>query len=257
MNILLTNDDGIDSPGLLGLAEVFSKKSSLYIIAPDSQRSGFAHAFSYKRPIYYHEHDLADGEHSISVSGTPVDCVKMGIFWTQKTFDYVISGINLGANIGVDCFYSGTVGAATEGALQGVPSFAFSLQSPRDPHVKNPMDMLTAALLCERVFAQITEQPVPSNLCLSINIPAVKPDQIKGIQVCPQAHQHYIPKYVTEPAEDHRSVLFRPEVEILPDEAEGVDFAMLMDGWITITPLNIDRTDKPTLEKLQSWTWTL
>lgn len=256
MRFLITNDDGIDSPGLMALADVFGKRGEVVVIAPAAQRSGYGHAFSYKRPIYYAERALASGHQGIAVEGTPVDCVKMGLFWADTPFDWVLSGINLGANLGIDCFYSGTVGGASEGAIQGVPGIAFSMQTLHDPTVESPMNAYTAALLCGKIFDQIAAKPVRPSQCFNVNIPALPVKHIKGVFASSQAHQRYLPTFTSEPAGDGRSVLFRPKVEILPDESENVDYARLMDGWITITPLLIDRTDQATLEELQRWNWT-
>lgn len=257
MRFLLTNDDGIDSPGLLALVEVFKQRGEVHVIAPNAQRSGYGHAFSYKRPIYYRELTLPGGVPAVAVEGTPVDCVKMGLFWSKLPFDWVISGLNLGANVGVDCFYSGTVGAASEGAIQGVPGVAFSLQTFHNPAVENPMNEHAAATLCGKLFDQIAAGGMGPHDCLSVNIPAIPPNRIRGVWPSTQAHQRYLPTFVSEPAGDGRSVLFRPEVEILPDESQDVDHKRLLDGWITLTPLKIDRTDTDRLEELRAWTWNV
>jgi len=256
MKFLITNDDGIDSPGLMALADVFAKKGEVLVIAPAAERSGYGHAFSYKRPIYYTERKLVGGHRGIAVEGTPVDCVKMGLFWTDTPFDWVLSGINLGANVGIDCFYSGTIGGASEGAIQGVPSIAFSMQTLHDPTVESPMNVHSAALLCGKMFDQVAARPTPPPHCLNVNIPALPLSHIKGVFASSQAHQRYLPTFASEPAGDGRSVLFRPKVNILPDESKNVDYARLMGGWITITPLLIDRTDHTALEELQGWNWT-
>lgn len=258
MKILLTNDDGVDSPGLLALVELLKERAELYIIAPASQRSGFGHAFSYKRPVYYSNIKLPNGHEAIAVEGTPVDCVKMGIYWTKQTFDWVISGMNAGDNVGVSTFYSGTIGGASEGAIQGVPSMAFSLQYPKHADEESPMDVDTAARLCINVFDQVREKDIPDRFCLNVNVPSIAPDEIKGVAVAPQAHQRFVPKFESEPYDgDHHAVLFRSEVEIFPDDSPDVDYAKLEEGWITVTPLNIDRTETSQMETLRSWNWTL
>ncbi len=258
MKILLTNDDGVDSPGLLALVELLKERAELYVIAPASQRSGFGHAFSYKRPVYYSNIKLPNGHDAIAVEGTPVDCVKMGVYWSQKKFDWVISGMNSGDNVGVSTFYSGTIGGASEGTIQGIPSMAMSMQYLRDETKVNPMDVDTAARLCVNVFDQVLDKKIPDRFCLNVNVPSIAPDDIKGIAVAPQAHQRFVPQFESEPYDgDHHCVLFRTKVEIFPDDSPDVDYAKLEDGWITVTPLNIDRTETSQMETLNTWNWTL
>lgn len=252
MKILLTNDDGIESPGLRALVEVFDE-AELTVVAPDSERSGYGHAFSFHKPVPFKEVEMLGVKKAYAVDGTPVDCVKLGLFVTEHEIDWVFSGINLGANLGIDAFYSGTVGAATEGAIQECRSVAFSLQIDQGVSA----DVKTAAIICRQVFEQVAAQVLPTNVCLSINVPARPAGDILGIFPSSQGRQRYVPEYDWQPAQNGHEVLFRCGGTVIADESQRADYARLKQGWVTVTPLSIDRTEHTLLEEMRKWTWTL
>lgn len=252
MKILLTNDDGIESAGLRALVEAFDE-AELTVVAPDSERSGYAHAFSFRKPVPFRAIEMPGVEKAYAVDGTPVDCVKLGLFMTEHKIDWVFSGINLGANLGIDAFYSGTVGAATEGAIQECHSVAFSLQTNQDV----PADVKAAATICRQVFEQIAAQAPPTNVCISINVPARPVEEILGIFPSTQGRQRYVPEYEWEPSQNNHQMLFRRGGTVIADESQRADYARLRQGWVTVTPLSIDRTEHTLLEEMRKWTWTL
>lgn len=256
MNILLANDDGIDSPGLLALARAFAQAAEVMVVAPDGEKSGYGHAFSHRRPLPFRRLELPGGLPAVAVDGTPVDCVKLGLFLSKTPIDWVVAGLNKGANVGVDVFYSGTVGAACEGALQGVRSVAFSLDDP-DPNDDPTPDMSVASALCLRVFQQLNERPLPTNVCLNVNIPATPANAVCGVFTTTQAQQRYRPTFECRPAKNGGDVLFKTTNDVQPDSTEDADFMRLKQGWITVTPLSLDRTEKSLHKEMRAWTWTL
>lgn len=256
MNILLTNDDGVDSPGLLALAQAFGQVAEVTVVAPDGEKSGFGHAFSHRRSVPFRRLELPGGLPALAVDGTPVDCVKLGLFLSKTPTDWVVSGLNRGANVGVDVFYSGTVGAACEGALQGVRGVAFSLHDP-DPDSGSTPDVRAAAALCLQVFRQLNERPLPPSVCLNVNIPAGPVDAVCGVFATTQAQQRYRPTFECRPSKNGGDILFKTATNIQPDHADGADFERLKRGWITVTPLSVDRTEKSLLKEMRAWTWTL
>ena len=255
MRLLLTNDDGIESPGLQALVQVLGADHHVIVVAPDGERSGSGHAFTRNRPMRFQEVRLPGAQVAYALDGTPVDCVKVGMFFFEAKADWVISGINVGANVGLDAFYSGTIGAACEGALQGYRGVAFSLDlRDKNGSVNLKSAMGAAAVLCKRVFDQIVDRQ-PTSSCLNVNIPHHPLSQIKGICSAGQASQRYIPYYEAKPMENGDNVLIRSDLTIVPDQTEGLDYHCLKQGWITVTPLSLNRTDPALLQELSRWTW--
>lgn len=255
MRILLTNDDGIGSAGLLTLVRELSPLGELTVFAPDRERSGASHAFTTQgKPVRLRELELWPGRPALAVEGTPVDCVKVALFLEDgRPLDWVVAGINLGANVGVDAFYSGTVAAACEGALQGVRSVAFSqaLDEGFEP------DLSGAARLSRQVFQKLLTEDVPAGTCLSVNLPARPPEAVRGIWVGRQARQRYLPYFTWGPSQDGYKTLIKAHRKIVDDPDTDADYARLRAGWITITPLTLDRTDRARLEAMRAWNWTL
>lgn len=256
MRLLLTNDDGIGSPGLQALAQALGADHHVIVVAPDGERSGSGHAFTRNRPMRFAEVSLPGAQAAYALDGTPVDCVKAGMFFFEAKADWVISGINVGANVGVDAFYSGTIGAACEGALQDLRGVAFSLDlRDKNGSVDLKAAMGVAAVLCKRVFDQIVERQ-PTGICLNVNIPHHPLSHIKGICAAGQARQRYIPYYEAKPVENGDNVLIRSDLKIVPDETNKLDYHCLKQGWITVTPLSLNRTDLAMLQELNRWTWS-
>jgi len=249
---LLSNDDGIDSPGLHALARVLAPRGALVVAAPDAERSGSSHAFTHRGPVAFRETELFQHQPAYAVAGTPVDCVKVGLF-LEGAVDWVVSGINLGANVGVDAFYSGTIGAACEGALQGHRGIAFSLELLDG----EAPDLDAAARLCALVLDQVLVQELPPGTCLNVNLPALPPERVRGIWTSAQAMQRYLPHFEWGPEQNGRRVLIKESKKVLDDHDDGGDYARLSAGWITVTPLSLNRTDPTLLEAMRAWTWTL
>jgi len=178
LRILLTNDDGINAPGLYALYKEMKKHGKVYIVAPDSEKSAVGHAITLSDPLRV-ENFYKNGEfYGYAVNGTPSDCVKIAYWALEITPDILISGINLGSNTGINIIYSGTVSAATEGMFLNIPSFAISLTTFTNP------DFTIAARFAARLSKIILKHGLPKGTLLNVNVPAVESeDQIAGVMI--------------------------------------------------------------------------
>ncbi|TXK51550.1 5'/3'-nucleotidase SurE [Pontibacter qinzhouensis] len=236
MRILIANDDGIYSPGILALAEVASEFGQVRIVAPDVEQSSMGHAITATRPLSYRPTPIGDFE-AYRVNGTPADCVAMGLFHWEQQVDIVLSGINLGTNLGNSAWHSGTLAAAKQAALFGTRGIAFSTPVTRDepdfdlikPFVRETLELL-----------------LPQNdlTLLNVNIPV----QAKGIKWTRQSLRHYDGKVVpgTDPmGREH----FWFTVIPVEETEDGTDRWAMDHGYVSITPLRLDLTNYEELEK--------
>ncbi len=254
MHILVTNDDGIAAPGLLALAREMRSLGQVSVLAPDHNWSASGHVKTMHRPLRVKETTLIDGSPAWASDGAPSDCVALGLLgFIPEKIDLVVSGINPNANIGHDVTYSGTVTAAMEAAIGGVPGIAFSLHAPED--FQGTLDFAPAARIAHRIVAQVIKVGLLSNLLLNVNIPYLQDDQIKGIVVTRQGLRLYRDRL--DRRLDPRG---RPYYWIggdsptaIPDE--GTDFGALEEGFVSITPLNLDLTDFQALKSLGEVGW--
>jgi 5'-nucleotidase len=253
MNILVTNDDGVSAPGLLALAQEMRALGDVTVLAPDRNWSASGHVKTMERPLRVRETRLADGSKAYTTDGAPSDCVALavlGIF--PQTFDLVASGINPNANVGHDVTYSGTVTAAMEAVIGGARGIAFSLNSPPD---HGELDYGPAARIAARIARQSLELDLPEGTLLNVNIPCLPEAGIKGIQVTRQGLRVYRDALVRR--EDPRR---RPYYWIGGDfptgiAEEGTDFGAIAAGYVSVTPLQLDLTDRATLAALQKKEW--
>jgi 5'-nucleotidase len=180
MKILITNDDGINSKGIIALARRFKEMGEVIVVAPNKQMSATSHSITTNRPLRYKKYYIDDEFFGYALDGTPADCVKFAVLalFEKKKPDIVLSGINYGRNTGINIMYSGTVAGATEGHLLKVPSFAVSLSS-HDTEI----ECETAADYAFKIVEEAMKQDNKENLFLNINVPAVLKDQIKGIKI--------------------------------------------------------------------------
>ena len=251
MHILVTNDDGVHAPGLLALAQEMKTVGKVTILAPDRNWSASGHVKTMERPLRVKETHLADGTPAFASDGAPSDCVALALLGliTEK-IDLVVSGINPNANIGHDVTYSGTVTAAMEASIAGIPGLAFSLD--RTPESTHEPDYGPCARIAARLVKQLGEQESVGNLLLNVNVPGLPEDQIKGLQITRLGMRIYRDELVTRL--DPRS---RPYYWIggeypiaLPEK--GTDAGALQSGFISVTPLSLDLTDHHGMEALRS-----
>jgi 5'-nucleotidase len=252
MHILVTNDDGITHPGLLALAQALRPLGEVSVLAPDHNWSASGHVKTLDRPLRVKETSLADDTPALTTDGAPSDCVALALLGLLPQVDLVVSGINPNANLGHDVTYSGTVTAAMEAAIGGVPGIAVSLNTPEN---SPKPDFGTAGNIARRIAAQVIARGLPPTTLLNVNVPFLPEDQIRGIMVTRQGLRVYRDKL--EPRRDPRG---RPYYWIGGETPtgileEGTDIGGLAQGFVTVTPLQLDLTAYPVLDALKEWQW--
>jgi 5'-nucleotidase len=249
MKVLLTNDDGIEAEGLLALRRVLSEldEIELAVVAPDGNRSATARSITTRRPLWVEEVDFGDGTAGYATDGTPVDCVRLSHLGLIEGFhpDVVVSGVNHGLNLGDDITYSGTVAAAFEALLLGIPGIAVSQQSTSrelDFRLGRAFDFEAAASFVARLVAQLEHVPLPEGTLLNVNVPGADPD---GVEVTRLGKRIYEDVLELQDQEHPGRRLFRiyGDAGGLVDEA-GTDIAAVAAGRIAVTPVHFDLTDR-------------
>ncbi len=249
MKLLVTNDDGVDAPGILALASALQAVGEVTVVAPEREQSAKSHAFTLHKPLRVTRHE--DGR--IALSGTPADCAYSGIHGLAPKPDFVVSGINRGANLGSDVHYSGTCAAAREAVLQGVPAIAVSLYI-RGGQTSRHWDV--AAALAADLVQKCVANALPPGVFLNLNVPNVSEDELKGVKVTPLGHRKYAAR--VEPRTDPRGHEYiwlggKPIREPAEDAPDDGDVVYARDGWATITPMRVDPTESELLEVLRGW----
>ena len=244
MRILISNDDGVTAPGLAALYGALADYAECVVVAPEQDKSGASSSLTLDRPL--HPHTLANG--FISINGTPTDCVHLAIHGLlEQQPDMVVSGINLGANLGVDVLYSGTVAAALEGRFLDHPSFAFSL-------VSRQVDNLpTAAFFARKLLEAHASLNLPPRTVLNVNIPNMPLAKIRGIQLTRLGHRARAaaPVRVVDPR--GKAGYWIAAAGDVEDGGPGTDFHAVMQGYVSITPLQLDRTFGDGFKSLNDW----
>jgi 5'-nucleotidase len=255
MHILVTNDDGVQAPGLLALAKELRTLGKVTIFAPDRNWSASGHVKTMDRPLRVREVGLADNTQAYSCDGAPSDCVALALMgFVDEKIDVVVSGINPNANIGHDVTYSGTVTAAMEAVISGgIPGIAVSLDAPE--HNSDPLDYNPAASVARIVTAKVMADRLPEGVFLNVNVPYLTGEQFKGFMVTRQGLRVYLDKI--ERRLDPRG---RPYYWIGGDPPtgilkEGTDYGALKAGYVSITPLQLDLTARAAIAVLKKWTW--
>jgi 5'-nucleotidase len=247
MKVLLTNDDGIHAPGLMALYEELKGDFDLDIVAPESEMSAVGHAITLTSPLRVQTIHKNGTFFGYAVTGTPADCVKIAVQeLMERTPDVVLSGINPGANVGVNVLYSGTVSAATEGAFLGIRSAAISLNIRQKP------DFRFAARFSREIIRFITENGLKEGTALNVNIPAVTADKIAGISITRQGMSRYRERYDRR-IDPRGNVYYWLSGEIpIEEELPDADATALNENKITITPINYDLTCLEEMGRLRS-----
>jgi len=234
--ILITNDDGIDSPGLKELVKVLNGFADLFVIAPDRQQSAISHAMTIAVPLVPHTFSINSNTTAYAINGTPVDCVKLGVSTLMKEKpDLICSGINLGPNTSVSVTYSGTVAAAMEGIIQGIPSIAFSLNS-----FSYTQDFKPAASFSFKILKMLANAELPKNLLLNVNIPCLNENEIKGIKITHLSKSKWIDSYQKRTDPFGREYYWFNGDYIVQDDNSSSDDNALKNGFVSITPLEIN-----------------
>ena len=247
MNILLTNDDGIHAEGLWALEKALSGEHRTTVVAPDMQRSAVGHSITLIHPLRA-DRIQTNGGWGYAVSGTPADCVKLGVLEILEARpDMVVSGINPGPNVGVNLNYSGTVSAAKEAALMGIPAIAVS----QEPNPENQYSV--AAHFVGILIAKITENGLPSGTFLNVNVPACPPDQIEGIRITRQGISRLKEIFYRRTDPRKQTYYWQGAETQIFDQDPDTDGAALCTNHISVTPVQCDMTDYRAMEDLKSW----
>jgi len=247
MKILLTNDDGINAPGLYALFNEISKIAEVKVVAPDSEKSAVGHAITLSDPLRVS--DFYKNEHffGYAVNGTPADCVKLAYWALDIKPDVVISGINLGSNTGINILYSGTVSAATEGMFLNIPSIAISLTTFHQP------DFHFAAKFAAYLAKIVSKNGLPSGTLLNVNVPAVPEDEIEGVVITRQGHANYQEKFDKRTDPHKRIYYWLTGTKIELEKDDEVDDRAIINKNISITPVQFDLTNYGFMKELESW----
>ncbi|MBN1154962.1 5'/3'-nucleotidase SurE [candidate division KSB1 bacterium] len=251
MKILLTNDDGINAPGLYALYTEMIKAGDVVVVAPDSEKSAVGHAITLSDPLRvtpFYKNDHIFGH---AVNGTPADCVKLAYWALEINPDIVISGINLGSNTGINILYSGTVSAATEGMFLDIPSIAISLTTFHEP------DFRFAAKFARHLSAIVMDHGLPKGTLLNVNVPAIPEEEIEGIEITRQGHANYQEKFDKRIDPHKRVYYWLTGTKIELEQDDEVDDRAIINKKISITPVQFDLTNYQFMDELKSWKFEL
>lgn len=248
-SILVSNDDGIDAPGIAALVKELKKIADVFVVAPDKQQSAVGHAITMNYPLRVKEYSKNGKFFGFAVQGTPADCVKIAVrALLPRRPDLVVSGINHGSNTAISVIYSGTVSAATEGTVLGIPSIAISLTT-----YKPSPDFSYAATIARKLSRMVLAKKISQRMLLNVNVPPLPRTKIKGILVTQQG------KAVWNDTFDHRRDPGGVDYYWLTGDLEDVDKELTYDeaavrnGYVSITPIHYDLTDYAMLEDLKRW----
>jgi 5'-nucleotidase len=253
-HILVTNDDGVNAPGLLALTQAMRELGEVSVLAPDRNWSGGGHVKTINRPLRVREVPLADGTMAFASDGAPSDCVALGLLgYIPSKIDLVVSGINPMPNLGHDVTYSGTVTAAMESIIWGVPAVAFSLDSPEN-HL-GLQDYCAAANAAGIVARQVLERRLPPSVLLNVNVPLLPWDEINGFSITRQGMRVYRDRLEerTDPRGNPYYWIGGDAPTGIPEQ--GTDIGSLAEGYISITPLQLDLTAYLAQQVLNNWQW--
>ena len=252
MHILVTNDDGVHAPGLLALVEAMRPLGDVTVLAPDHNWSGGGHVKTLHRPLRVQATTLSDGTPALMSDGAPSDCVALAILGRVPKLDLVVSGINSFGNLGHDVTYSGTVTAAMEAVIAGIPGFAFSLAADETTIER---DYGPAAHYVRRVVSTAIAQGLTPTMLLNVNVPCIPAGQIHGLRVTRQGLRVYRDR-LDERLDPRGQPYYWIGGEYptgVPDN--GTDFGALQDGYVSVMPLQLDLTNYSLVERMKAWEW--
>jgi 5'-nucleotidase len=251
MRILICNDDGIAAPGIFTLAQELKQHAEVTVVAPDKQQSAVGHAITMNSPLRFQPFQR-DGEFfGYAVEGTPADAVKLGVRFLlrERKPDLVISGINHGSNTAVNILYSGTVSAATEGTILGIPSIAISVTSHGD------VDFGPSARFAAKLAPEIVRNGLPPGTLLNVNVPALPEDRIKGVRITRQGESIWDDTFDVRRDPANREYFWLTGRMDVTDTDPYTDQIAVQQGFISISPIYYRLTNEAMLEKMKSWRW--
>jgi len=250
--ILVTNDDGITAPGLRNLIRFVSEIGDVVVVAPDSPQSGMGHAITINNTLYATKITTTDADGAMaeySCSGTPADCVKLGLQeLLDRKPDLCLSGINHGSNASINVIYSGTMSAAIEAGIEGIPAIGFSLCD-----YTWKADFTQAKTFVQKIVREALENGIPPGVVLNVNIPKLLKNDIKGIKICRQARANWKEKFDKRTSPMGKDYYWLTgEFELL-DKGEDTDEWALANAYISVVPTQFDLTAHHSIQQLNSW----
>lgn len=258
--ILVTNDDGVYSPGLLALAQGLRQLGTVMVLAPERNWSASSHSKTMHKPLRIQRVALADGSEAHMSSGSPTDCVALAAGGALGTLpDVVVSGINAGYNLGIDITYSGTVACAMEATIKGMPGIAVSTIAPyaAEAEAVDQVALLgkAAEIACE-VTAAVLQHGLPANTLLNVNVPGIDPNTIRGTHITRMGKRHYAASELDERRDPYGRPYYwlggSAPVDTFDD---GTDVSAIKHGYVSMTPISLDLTDYAMLDELKSWSF--
>jgi len=251
MHILLTNDDGIYADGLWAMKKALAERHDVHVVAPDKERSAVSHSITLLIPLRITK-IATNGDWGYAINGTPADCVKLGVQEILDTRpDVVVSGINPGANVGVNLNYSGTVSAAKEAAIMGLPAIAVSQEWSCD------IDFNMAAAFIESLISQVVGRGLPRATFLNVNFPCCPPEKIEGVRITRQAMTVLKETFHERTDPRNQPYYWQGADSQVFDGNTDTDGAALFQNHISVTPVQCDMTDYETMERLKEWDFRL
>jgi 5'-nucleotidase len=252
MKILLTNDDGIYAPGLAAMERALKRLGEVHVVAPAIEQSGVGHSITFLSPLMAKEVFDGDRRRGWAVEGSPADCVKLGVSEFCRDPDLIVSGINGGLNVGINVLYSGTVAGATEGAVFGITSVAVSLEY--DEHAQFDRAAEMAVQLIEQILAA---RNADAHQLYNINIPTSAMDRATEVRIVPMATVGWPADFDRREDPKGRRYYWAMGTPAIPAAGELTDLEALQNGFITLTPLRIDRTEREMLAQMRDWKLSL
>lgn len=248
--ILVTNDDGIFAGGIKTLVEEMAKLGDVVVVAPDSAQSGMGHAVTIRDVLRVTEVAFdVPGVRSYACTGTPVDCVKLAVYRVlDRRPDLLVSGINHGANSSINVIYSGTMSAAVEGAVEGIPSIGFSLLDHSALADFNP-----SRTYVTKLAKSVLEHGMPKGSCLNVNIPKLPADELKGIKICRQANGYWADAFDKRVDPMGGEYYWMSGKFVNPDKGEDTDEWALQHGYVSVVPTQCDLTNHQLIGELNQW----
>lgn len=252
--ILVTNDDGITARGIRTLTEEMRAFGKVLVVAPDKPQSGMGHAITINNFLRMEQFDLMEGVESYTCTGTPVDCVKLALYniLDGRRPDLLVSGINHGLNASINVLYSGTMSAAVEGAIEGIPSIGFSILD----HSPNA-DMDHARSTVRTVTTNALEHGIKPGTCLNVNIPRKTNGELKGIKACVQADANWEDGFDVRKDPSGKEYLWLKGRFVEKEHHENSDLWALTNGFASVVPVQFDLTDHNEVERIDKWKYVI
>ncbi len=249
MNVLLCNDDGIHAPGIAALYDAVRDMAEVHIVAPEAERSAVGHAITISNPLKTKKIHKNGAFFGYAVDGTPADCVKLAVSaLLPAPPDFILSGINLGPNAGINVLYSGTVSAATEGTILGIPSMAISINTFTEPLWE------TAKIVARKMLGRLLRGTFPPETLLNVNVPNLPHEELKGTRITTMGRSRYHESFErrTDPR-GNEYFWMDGELTMLDEENGDTDLQALESGYVSLTPLGLDLTRHDALPRLEKW----